>query len=391
MVPEFYEFYNPTRIIFSRGISRDFSTELSVLGKKKYFIVTDRTIEKTGHIERIKTGLKSAGIEITGEYKEVKQDAELEGINRCSEIALSSGAGGLIAVGGGSVIDTAKAANVLISEGGNLLEDYSGSQTLTRPLKPLVAVPTTAGTGSEATLAAVVYDKANNIKVPLTDKFLLPDLAVLDPELTLTLPPELTASTAVDALTHAIEAFTGLQWSPYSDALALGAVQLIFSNIKKAAADGSDIDARSALQAASNMAGIAFSHSMVGCVHAMAHTLGGICHVPHGDANAILLPYGMEYNLDTVYEKYAKLAPFIGIPQSGQSSYETAETVIEAVKKLMKELNGITGLPFRLRDAGVSEDLLPEIAEGTAIDGSVFYNPKEVTAEEILLYLKKAY
>jgi alcohol dehydrogenase class IV len=203
----------------------------------------------------------------------------------------------------------------------------------------LVVIPTTAGTGSEVTMAAVVYDKENKVKMSFTDKFLLPSLAVLDPEMTLSLPPKMTASTAMDALSHAIEAYVDLQWSPVSDALAAGAIDLIFNNIVQATKHGEDLEARGALLVASNMAGIAFSHSMVGCVHGMAHSVGGICRVPHGVANAILLPHGMEYNFEEVMDKLAKLAPIMGEEVSGLSVEGVAKKAIEAVRKLTGALN----------------------------------------------------
>ena len=391
MLPEFFEFYNPTRVVYGAGIASDLKAELDFLGIGKYFIVSDKIISDLGLTKKVVDGLTSAGIEVTGEFLDVPQDSEVNTVNACADQAKTPGAEGLVAIGGGSVIDTAKAANILISEGGDLVEDYSGAHTLTRPLKPLIVIPTTAGTGSEVTQVAVVYDKDNKVKMPFTDKFLLPSLAVLDPEMTLSLPPKLTASTAMDALTHAVEAYVDLQWSPFSDTFAIGAVELIFKNIVQATRNGDDLEARGSLLIASNMAGIAFSHSMVGCVHGMAHAVGGIFRVPHGVANAILLPHGMEYNFEEVKDKLAKLAPIMGEEVSGLSADDAARKAIEAVRKLNGTLNEMGALPLRLREVGVSEDGLPEIAEATVMDGTSFYNPREVVAEEILAHLKNAY
>jgi alcohol dehydrogenase len=195
----------------------------------------------------------------------------------------------------------------------------------------------------------------------------------------------------MDAMTHAVEAYVGLQWSPVSDALAAGAIDLICENIIEASRDGSDIEARGSLLVASAMAGIAFSHSMVGCVHSMAHAVGGLCQVPHGIANAILLPHGMEYNFREVSEKLAKLAPFMGEAVSGLSPDDRAKKAIESVRKLTGKLNEMGVLPIRLRDVGVPAERLPEIAEAAVMDGASFYNPREVVAEEILVHLKNAY
>lgn len=391
MLPEFFEFYNPTKVVYGVGIASDFKAELDFLGIGKYFIVSDKIISDLGLVKKVVDGLTSAGIEVTGEFLDVPQDSGVSTVNACAEQAKASGAAGLIAIGGGSVIDTAKAANILISEGGDLVEDYSGAQTLTRPLKPLVVIPTTAGTGSEVTQVAVIYDNENRVKIPFTDKFILPGLAVLDPEMTISLPPKLTASTAMDALTHAVEAYVGLQWSPISDAFAAGAVELIFKNIIQATENGDDLQARGAVLVASSLAGVAFSHSMVGCVHGMAHSTGGLYRVPHGVANAILLPHGMEYNFKEAKEKFAKLAPVIGEEVSGLSFEDAARKVIDAVRNLIGTLNKMGALPLRLREVGVTKDDLPEIAEATVMDGTSFYNPREVVAEEILEHLKNAY
>ncbi|MCK4818193.1 iron-containing alcohol dehydrogenase, partial [bacterium] len=382
---------NPTKVIYGIGMASDLKPELDSLFAQKYFIVSDEVINNLGLVKKVADGLISAGIKITGEYLDVPQDAELSAIKNCSDRAKASGADGLIAVGGGSVMDTAKAANILISEGGDLIEDYSGAHTLSRPLKPLVAIPTTAGTGSEVTMISMVYDKESHVKSPFTDKFLLPNIAVLDPEMTLSMPPKLTASTGMDALTHAIEAYVGVQWSPPADGLAVKAVELIFNNIEKAVKTGDDIEARGAMLIASNLAGIAFTHSMCGCVHGMAHSLGGLYRVPHGIANGILLPHGLEYNFDVIKDKLARLLSVIDQEKSGIDIEDTARKTIKGIKNLLEKLNSACGLPVRLRDAGVPEEGLPDAAEGTVMDGTSFYNPREVVAEEILKHLKNAY
>jgi len=391
MLPEFFEFHNPTRVVYGVGLASDFKAELDALGVRRYFIVSDKTINELGLVKRVVDGLRTGGFEIMGEFLEVPQDAEIKSVNACAEQAKASGAEGLIAIGGGSVIDAAKATNILVSEGGDLIQDYSGAQTLARPLKPLVAIPTTAGTGSEATIVAMIADEENRCKMAFTDRFLLPSLAVLDPEMTLSMPPKLTASTAMDALTHAVEAYVDLQRSPVSDALAVGAIELIFQNIIQATEQADDLEARGALLVASNMAGIAFSHSMVGCVHGMAHAVGGLHRVPHGVANAILLAYGMEYNFEQAKDKFVKLALFMGEKVSGLSVDNAARKAMEAVRKLTGTLNTMGALPLRLREVGIPEDALPAIAEAAVVDGTSFYNPREVVAEEILVHLRKAY
>ncbi len=391
MLPEFYQFHHPTKVIYGEGLASDFAHELEELGVKNYFLVSDQVLNGLGLVQQIREGLEEAGFSITGEFYDVPQDASVEAVESISRRARDSGAQGLMAVGGGSVIDATKAANFIFSEGGDLIADYSGAGTLTRPLKPFIVIPTTAGTGSENTLVAVIYDVANKTKLAFSDKFLLPDLAVLDPLMTRSLPPGLTASTGMDALTHAVESYVGVDTSPHSEALAVAAIKNVFKYLVRATKRGDDLEARGGMLIAANMAGSSFSHSMVGCVHAMAHAVGGLTRVPHGVANAILLPHGMAYNFEESKEKYAELASIMGVDITGMSVDEAAHGAIAAVGELVRQLNALDALPVRLRDAGVPQESLPDIAEAATEDGSIVYNPREVVAEEILNHLKNAY
>ena len=391
MLPEFYQFHHPTKTIYGEGLATDFTHELEELGVKNYFLVSDQVLNQLGLIEPIKQALEEAAFSINGEFYDVPQDASVQAVTSISRYAIDSGAQGLIAVGGGSVIDATKAANFIFSEGGDLIDDYSGAATLTKPLKPLIVIPTTAGTGSENTLVAVIYDVANKTKLAFSDKYLLPDLAVLDPLMTQSMPPGLTASTGMDALTHAVESYVGVDSSPHSEALAVEAIKLIFKYLARATEKGDDIEARGGMLIAANMAGSSFSHSMVGCVHSMAHAVGGLTRVPHGVANAILLPHGMEYNFEVSKEKFAKLAPVMGANTTAMSVDEAARAAIAAVRELGRQLNALGAIPVRLRDAGVPEESLTAIADAATEDGTVIYNPREIEADEILIHLKNAY
>lgn len=391
MLPLFFEFHNPTKVVFGSGLVADLQAELSQIGARRYFLVSDRGLEALGLPARVAASLEDAGVEVVGTYLDVPENSEVGSVRACADTARAAGADGLVALGGGSVIDTAKCADILLSEGGDLVDDHSGAGTLRRPLKPLVAIPTTAGTGSEVTRAAVILDEANSVKLSFSDTFLLPSLAVLDPELTLSLPPGLTATTAMDALTHAVESYVSPQWSPVSEALAAGAVRLIFANLEAAVADGSDLETRGALLVAAAMAGIAFSHAMVGCVHGMAHAVGGLFHVPHGAANAILLPHGLAYNRREIEERLGGLAPFVSGLTRDEEALAPAERVVAALGNLTARLGAAGALATRLRDVGVPEDGLGAIAEATVMDGTSFYNPREVVAEEILPHLRDAY
>ncbi|MFP4225560.1 MAG: iron-containing alcohol dehydrogenase [Desulfobacterales bacterium] len=391
MLPEFFAFYSPTKVVYEPGIISDLKPELDIIGIKKYFVVSDHILNDIGLVQKLADGLAEAGCEMVGTFLDVKQDARLSDVNTCTEAVKASGAEGIISIGGGSVIDTAKAVNIIFSEGGDLVEDYSGGHLLTRPLKPHVVIPTTAGTGSEVTMISVIYDEENKEKLFFTDKFVQPNLAVLDPEMTLSLPPKLTASTGMDALTHSIEAYVGIEASPFSDAFAAGAIELIMKYLVAATEDGEDLEARGAMLIASAMAGIAFTHSMVGCVHGMAHVTGALFRVPHGEANAIYLPYGMEYNFEEITEKLARLAPIMGEDVTGLSEEESARKAIEAIRKLTGRLHELGALPIKLSEVGVPEEGLKDIADAVPSDGTSFYNPREVDEEELLPYIQRAY
>lgn len=390
MIPEFFQFYLPTKILFQAGISKDFSNELSEFGISKILFLTDSYWVKQPQTQEILQGLKNAGIESIEIFSEIPPNSEVKVVKRAAEQGIQAGAEAIVALGGGSVLDTAKAANILLSQGGDLVSDYSGAQTLTKALKPLIAIPTTSGTGSEVTKAAVILDEENSAKLSFVDRYLYPTLAILDPELTLSMPPQLTAMTGMDALTHAIEAYTSLEQNAFAQALSLRAIQLIHQYLLKAVKQGDDLEARSAMMAASNLAGVAFDHSMVGVVHSMSHAVGAISHVPHGLANSILLPWGMEYNFEVAHEKYADLLNVLEISFEG-SREDKARKAIEEVRKMRSNLKNICGLSDRLSEAGVQEKDLEAIADLAEADGSSFYNPREVTATEVLSSLKKAF
>lgn len=364
---------------------------MGALGLASVLVVTDKMLSELGVIRPVLEGLKNAGIEVKGVFQDVPSNSELKIVKRCADEASRVEADGIVAIGGGSVIDTSKAAAILLTHGGDLVEDYSGAETLPGPLKPVVAVPTTAGTGSEVTHAAVILDEETHTKLSFVDRYLAPALAVLDAELTVGLPPKLTAATAMDALTHAIEAYTSVQANPISEAMSAKAIPLIRQNILRAVLHGEDIQARNDLLTAAAIAGIAFDHAMVGVVHGMSHATGGLVGVHHGTANSIFLPWGMEYNLGVCTGQYAEIARFLGVKTEGLSEEAAARKGIEAILRLREELYQICGLPFRLREVGVGEDQLEAIAEGAVNDGTSFYNPREVVKEEVLEAVRRAY
>ncbi len=387
MLPEYYEFYSPVKINSGQDALETIPYELHQLRVKKPLVLTDQGIRKAGLLDIFLRAVGENGLHIDQAdiFDRVPSDSSIETVNEAAELFRRNGNDALIAIGGGSVIDTAKGVNIVVSSGSDDLRKLMGVDRLSLRLFPLIVIPTTSGTGSEATLVAVIADKGNDVKLPFVSYQLVPTLAVLDPRMTESLPPRLTAATGMDALTHAIEAYTCLQKNPVSDAFAWKAIELIRRFLVKATVNGKDRQARLAMANASLMAGIAFSNSMVGAVHAIGHALGAVAHVHHGTAMAILLPAVMERNLEKVEDLYAELL----LPLAGAEVYAMtppdmrARKVIEVVRNLNGQLHRLTGMPVRLSQAGVDESLFDEIAEKAVNDGSMSTNPLDFDRDQV--------
>jgi len=390
-LPEFAMFHLPTRIIFGDGIAKDFSVELGELKAHKPFIVTDKTIMALGLVDYIVKGLAANGIEVKGVFDEVPQDSSVKVVSRIAELFNDVGADSFVAIGGGSVIDSAKGANIIAKYGGDLVKDYSGANVLPEPLFPLIVVPTTSGTGSEVTNAAVIYDEETKTKLEFIDRFITPNLAVLDPNMTKSMPPKITAFTGLDALTHAIEAFIGVDATPFSDMYAKEAISIITFHLINACTNGNNLEERGWMAIGATLAGVAFSHSECGIVHGIAHSLGAVHRVPHGIANAIILPYGMEYNLPSRIEKFAELAKVLNVYNKKLSDEDNGKLAIENIRNFEEEVSKVSDLPLKLRDVGVLKENFELIAEKTLQDGTSIYNPREETIEGVIKILNKAY
>lgn len=386
---DFFEFQMGTRVLYKPGLVGDIGNEVEGLASSRAFIVADAGVAQAGLLDHVRGGLERA-VEVVGIFTDVPSDSEVATVEHVAAQARDSGADLIVAVGGGSPIDTAKAVRILLTEGGDL-RDYEGANVLVRPLMPMIAIPTTAGTGSEVTWAAVIHDLQTGIKLHFISPVLAPTLAVLDPEMTRSLPPRLTAATGIDALSHAVEAFVGNGNNPITDSLALQAIDMISNNLRAATHAPDDMEARGQMLVASCIAGIAFSSGIyganVGIVHAMAHMVGAHCHVHHGTAIAILLPHGMRFNSSVVPNRYSRIARSMGVNAGGRPEMDVIEDGIEAVAALVAEC----GLPTRLRDVGVQEDDIPDLAEATTVEGAIFTNPRSVSPEEAAEVLRAAW
>lgn len=393
MLPSYYEFFNPVKIISGLKALDNLPYELNQLNVKRPLIVTDKGVAGAGLVKVVISAFADSGITLGGVYDDVPPDSSSAVVSAVAGAFRKNQCDGLIAVGGGSPIDTAKGVNILVSEGSDDLLQFVGHDVLRRPLNPLVVVPTTAGTGSEVTYVAVIADPTRHVKMSFTSLHLYPRLAVLDPRMTLSLPPKITAATGMDALSHAMEAVTCLQKNPVSDAFAMAAVELIRENLVKAVADGRDGDARLAMANAACLAGAAFSNAMVGLVHTLGHATGGVARVPHGVAMSIFLPHAFEYNMEKTSPDLARLLLPVGGPEEYANSppAHRARRTIEIIKALRQELYDLCKLPRTLKEAGVPKDKLEEIARAAINDGSLTFNPVEVDYEDAMLLLKEAY
>lgn len=384
---DFFEFQMRPRVLFKAGLVDDIGPEIALLGVRRALIVADEGVAKAGLLDRVRAGLERS-IAIAGVFAEVPPNSSVAAVERGAAYARECGADLIVAVGGGSSIDTAKAIRILLAEGGRL-RDHEGYNLLTRPLTPMIAIPTTAGSGSEVTAWAVIRDEAARMKLAFSSIYLAPDLAILDPEMTCTLPPGLTAATGMDALVHAIESFVGSNSNPITDSMALQAIDMISNNLRDATYSGNDIAARGQLLIASCIAGMAFSSGggSLGIVHALAHALGGAFEVHHGTANSVLLPYGMQYNSVAVPNRFARIARAMGVNSGGRPEEDVIADGIDAVRLLAVDC----GLPTRLRDLGTPQDALPAIAETALSDAAILTNPRPVTYEDMLEVVRAAW
>ncbi|WP_299732192.1 iron-containing alcohol dehydrogenase [uncultured Endozoicomonas sp.] len=394
MSRSFYEFMNPVKIVSGTEALEHIPFELASLGVKRPLIITDAGVVKVGLVEPVTRALMVSDFPVAGVYSDVPPDSSTTVVTSIARTYRESGADGIIAIGGGSVIDTSKAVNILVSEGGDDLLAYSGAGALTKRLKPLFILPTTAGTGSEVTRVAVIRDDETGRKTPYASAFLMPDVAVLDPRMTLTLPPHITAATAMDALTHSVESFLGTAKNPISDAYAVSAIKMIRGNLPLVLAEPNNSNARLKLAEAACMAGVAFSNSMVGLVHAIGHSIGAITHLPHGVCMSIMLPYVLEYNLAECNDEIAELLlPLAGAEVYSQTAAgQRASKAIEVIRALRDELFDKTGLPRTLSESGkVEQTQLEDIARMSIDDGALLYNRVDASYEQVLELLKSAW
>ncbi len=383
-VPNFM-FNSPTKIVFRENAVDEVKHEAEMLGCKHVLVVTDEGMKDSWVVKKVaeKLGDKCAAV-----FTKVIGDSDVKIVEEGAALAKEKGCDGVVSVGGGSSMDSAKVMSILITKGGKVAQ-YAGLPHIEEKLIPHIAIPTTAGTGSEVTRFAMIKDHERSLKLAIADLKIIPTVALLDPCVTVDLPARLTAATGIDALTHAIEAMHSTQRQPISDGLALEAIRLIFAHLTVCVADGKDVYARAHQLLASTMAALSFDNAMVGIVHALAHAVGGKFGVHHGTANAIFLPHGMRFNMSKASRRYALIGETLGLDEDETM---TPEQLAEATVKAVEELIEKVGLPTKLSEVGVPHDKLEMLAGEAMIDPSIITNPRPVmTPKELLPVFEQAY
>jgi alcohol dehydrogenase class IV len=380
-------FLIPSVLITGSGSSEKVGEESNKMGVKKAFIVTDQVMVKLGVLEGLKKALEQTKIQFAV-YDAVATEPTVDYVKEGLKSFKDNGCDFLVAVGGGSPIDTAKAIAIMVTNQGSI-DDYKGLGKVAKAGAPLIAIPTTAGTGSEVTQFTIITDTKTNVKMLIGSPFIIPRVALVDPLLTLSCPRGLTAAVGIDSLTHAIEAYVSVKAQPMSDLFSLSAIELISGNLRQAWANGNNVGAREKTMLGALQAGIAFSNASVALVHGMSRPIGAYFHVAHGASNAALLGVVTEFSLIGNPARYAHIARAMGENISGLSELAAAQSAAKAIKALIKDIKIPT-----LQELGVEKNkldqLAPQMAEDAIASGSPGNNPRQATKQEIVELYKIA-
>jgi alcohol dehydrogenase class IV len=395
-----WSFQSAGSLTFGRNAVAQLPDIARGLGAKRVFIVTDAILDKAGVVKSVSGPLAADGVALDF-YHVDKPEPSVEIVRQATAAAKAFNPDAVLGLGGGSNMDTAKLVALVLAHGGDAT-DYTGDCRVPGPVKPLICVPTTAGTGSEVSAAAVFTDTAKQIKVSCLSPFLRPDVAVVDPLLTVSCPPKVSADSGIDALTHAIEAFTACDnnafplpaneksvyqgKNPMADVMAMEAIRLVGQFLRRAVKDGNDLEARDGMALAATLGGLAFSNSGVALVHAMEYPVGGAVHVSHGAGNGLLLPFVMRFNRPGRSVQFGIIGAILGLRFTA-ADIDTAESTIREIEQLRRDI----GIPTRLRDIGVTEDMLPGFAaKAFAIKRLMRVNPRMPQNEGEILEIYRA-
>jgi len=382
-----YDYLVPSVNFMGAGCVSKVGERCKILGGKKALIVTDSFLKNMegGAVEVTVESLKEAGLDVAYFDGVVPNPKDIT-VKMGLEVYKTENCDMIVTVGGGSAHDCGKGIGIMATHEGDLYS-YAGIETLTNPLPPIVAINTTAGTASEVTRHCVITNTEKKVKFVIVIWRNLPMASFNDPMLMLKIPAALTAATGMDALTHSIESYVSKDANPVTDAAAIQSIKLIANNLRQAVAMGDNLEARENMAYASLLAGMAFNNANLGYVHAMAHQLGGLYDMPHGVANAMLLPHVEKYNLISNPQKFADIAEFMGENIDGLSVMEAAEKAIEAMVRLSQDV----GIPATLREMGVKEEDFEKMAFMALKDGNAFSNPRKGNEQDIINIFKAAF
>ncbi|WP_339229581.1 iron-containing alcohol dehydrogenase [Aeribacillus sp. FSL K6-2833] len=375
-------FKTPTEITYGPNSLKEVKNIIDKQGFKNALIVTDPGINKTGLTDKLIKHVKHINYDI---YYECKPNPTVKNCNDALEKLKAINADVVIAIGGGSSIDVAKAVALLATNGGKI-ESYEGIDTFENGLLPLIAIPTTAGTASEVTSFTVITDEEREYKFTIGGVKISPKWAVVDPVLTLTLPPSVTAATGLDALVHAIESYTSKMANPITKALAREAIRKISRNLRQAVYNGDTLKYRDEMLMGSLLAGLAFNNTRLGNCHALSHPISAIYGVPHGIANAVLIPHVMEFNMKAVPELFADIALDMGENLEGLTMMEKAQKAVDSVRRLAKDV----GIPETFESFGIDEQNIKKMTEDALLSGNIKVNPRITTYDDVVELYKKA-
>jgi alcohol dehydrogenase len=368
----------PTELFFGGGAALQTGEKIGELGLSKVLLVTDRGVLDAGILDGLEKSLKDSGISYTV-FSDVEPEPTIQGIEAGTKMLKDSCAQGVVGIGGGSALDSAKAIAVMGTNGGKIFDYVGFGKVPVQPL-PVIAIPTTAGTGSEATFWSVLADKTQGLKLSVGGWNVMPRLAIVDYQLTETLPASVTAATGMDALVHAMESYTSTNCQPIAEGMACHAMKLIARSLRKAVRHWKDPQAREDMIMGSLLAALAFNITRLGNAHALAIPLGIKYHIPHGTVNAILLPWVMEFNLPAAPEKYIEVAKIFGENVQGLTQMEAARKSVKAVKELLKDI----GITEGLKKWNVAESELPEIAARAVKSDNVKSNPRRTGEADLI-------
>lgn len=378
-------FQIPTQIVFGIGAIQRIPEYVTRRERAKVLLVTDQGVRQAGLLDRVAAVLGARGLPYVL-FDQTEANPSIETVDAVTALLCGEGCTAVLALGGGSPMDVAKMAGVMATNPG-LVRDYEGAGKIKIAPVPVIAVPTTAGTGSEVTPFIVITDRARRYKMTVYSSHAIPAVAIVDPALMTTMPPHVAAATGLDALTHGIESYVSLLAQPFSEALSLHGIKLISANLRQVVANRNNLEAMSRLAVASTMVGTAFGCARLGNGHAMSHPLSGYYNLPHGVANAILLPHIMEYNAPACPEKMADISQAMGVDVVGLSPREGAAAAAQAVRELMDDV----GIPAHLGPLGLKEEDIPALTADAMKSGNVAANPRQTTPDDIMRLYRAAF